>query len=208
MPKNINKKGRNNTPPFVQLPHFILDSAAFASLSPLAQALLVHLVRRYNGRNNGEIGLGHRKAADLCNVNKNTIKRGFDELEDRGFIKALRRGGFNMKDPSTRRATEWRLTWIKKSVLSGDRAAQPQGIADHCRELRLIASAAIIGESNQPARIRVRESGRRKRLLHPSASTPCSIDLHFPHLLCSPWARAYPRPPSRCGSIPTGTGRS
>lgn len=108
----MNQKGRNPGEPFVKLPNFVLDSAAFGSLSALSQALLVHLVRRYNGNNNGLIGLGHRAGAKLCNVNKDTIKRAFDELEAKGLIRASRKGGFNMKDVTLQRATEWRLTWL------------------------------------------------------------------------------------------------
>lgn len=109
----MNAKGRN--PPrelFVQLPNFVVDSAAFCSLKALPQALLIHIIRRHNGRNNGAIALGHRDAARLCNVNKDTIKRAFDELEAKGFIRPSRKGGFNMKDPTASRATEWRITWL------------------------------------------------------------------------------------------------
>ena len=112
MSKKTNQKGRSDKgPPFNQLFHFVIDSAAYRSLSPLSQALLTHVLRRYNGENNGALGLGHREAATLCNVNKDTIKRAFDELQTKGFISASRKGGFNMKDPTTRRASEWRLTW-------------------------------------------------------------------------------------------------
>lgn len=112
MPKKSNKKGRDvRGEPFVHLPHFVIDSDAYRSLRALAQALLVHLVRRYNGLNNGTIALGHREAAKLCNVNKDTIKSAFDDLCEKGFIQSSRKGGFNMKDPSARRATEWTLTW-------------------------------------------------------------------------------------------------
>lgn len=112
MPRKMNRKGRNTEEPFVRLPNFVLDSAAHSSLTALSQALLVHLVRRHNGRNNGAIALGHRDGARLCNVNKDTIKRAFDELEAKGLIRSSRKGAFNMKDPTLRRATEWRLTWL------------------------------------------------------------------------------------------------
>lgn len=89
-----------------------MDSLAFRSLKPLPQALLVQMIRRFNGFNNGAIGFGHREAAAACNVNKDTIKQAFDDLQNRGLIRASRRGGFNMKDITARRATEWRLTWL------------------------------------------------------------------------------------------------
>ncbi|MGH6820134.1 MAG: hypothetical protein ACREDU_04645, partial [Methylocella sp.] len=63
MARKMNRKGRNPGDPFVKLPNFVLDSMAFCSLSALSQALLIHLVRRHNGNNNGLIGLGHREGS-------------------------------------------------------------------------------------------------------------------------------------------------
>jgi DNA-binding transcriptional regulator YhcF (GntR family) len=114
MGKKLNHKGRNvRGEPFVQIPHFVMDSPAYRSLTALSQALLNHIIRRHNGFNNGAIPLGHREAASLCNVNKDTIKRAFDELQNRGLIQTSRPGGFNIKDPTLRRATEWRLSWLE-----------------------------------------------------------------------------------------------
>jgi hypothetical protein len=113
MAKTNAKGRRRDAPPFVMLPWWIFDSLAYRSLHPVARTLLWEIVRRYNGANNGSIGLGQREAATSCGVKRaDTIARYFAELEAKGFIGATRRGGFNMKDPSTRRATEWRLTWL------------------------------------------------------------------------------------------------
>jgi hypothetical protein len=110
----INAKGRRrDAQPFVMLEWWIFDSPAYRSLHPVARALLWETVRRYNGKNNGSIGLGQREAATASGVKRaDTVARYFAELEAKGFIAATRRGGFNLKDPSSRRATEWRLTWL------------------------------------------------------------------------------------------------
>jgi hypothetical protein len=113
MAKTNAKGRRRDAPPFVMLPWWIFDSPAYRSLHPVARALLWEIIRRHNGANNGSIGLGQREAATACRVKRaDTVARYFAELEDKGFIVATRRGGFNMKDPNTRRATEWRLTWF------------------------------------------------------------------------------------------------
>lgn len=92
---------------------WVFDCPSFRELKPGPRSLLWELVRRYNGNNNGSIGLGQREAAKALNLGRaDTVAGYFAELEERGFIVATRRGGFNMKDPSTRRATEWRLTWL------------------------------------------------------------------------------------------------
>ena len=94
------------------LPHYLLRSEAYRSLKPGPVALLVQIVLRYNGSNNGLIGLGRREACEAISISdKDTASKYFRELEEKGFIKATKHGAFNMKDPSARRATEWALTW-------------------------------------------------------------------------------------------------
>ena len=51
-----------------------------------------------------------------------TANRALLELESKGFMESMRRGGFNMKSGS-RRATEWRLTCYRCDV-TGDRPAK------------------------------------------------------------------------------------
>ena len=103
-----NKTGRSKTNgPFVLLPHFMLNSAAWASLFPQDRAVYVELRRRYNGRNNGRIGLSVREAAELCRMNRDTAARSLRRLEEAGFIEMVTPGGFTRKD---RHSTEWRLT--------------------------------------------------------------------------------------------------
>lgn len=107
------KKARRTwTRPFIQLPHWVYDSAAFRSLKPGPRTVLLALIRRYNGSNNGRIGLGVREAMTECCVrDKDTISSYFQSLEQKGLIVKARAGGFNMKDATRNRATEWRLTW-------------------------------------------------------------------------------------------------
>jgi DNA-binding transcriptional MocR family regulator len=62
---------------------------------------------RYNGFNNGSIGLSVRDAAVALNVGRSTASRAFKELQDRGFIETVRKGHFDRK---ARHASEWRLT--------------------------------------------------------------------------------------------------
>ena len=114
-----NAKGRRRAaPPFIMLQWWIFDCPAYRTMKPGPRSLLWELVRRYNGSNNGSIGLGQREAASALGIKRaDTVAGYFAELEQRGFIAATRRGGFNMKDPSARRATEWRLTWLESPGL-------------------------------------------------------------------------------------------
>ncbi len=109
----VNATGRNEAARFVMLNHWMLDCDAFSRLRPMARALLLELARRYNGVNNGMIGLGEREAvARLAIADRKAVRRAFAELEGAGFIAKTRAGGFNVKSPDARRASEWRLTWL------------------------------------------------------------------------------------------------
>ena len=93
---------------YVSLRHWLLDSAAWHSLSAGARAVYVMLSQRYAGpgSNNGSIPLSVREVVDELHVGKATAHGYFRELQERGFIEVVIRGTFTRKD---RRATEWRL---------------------------------------------------------------------------------------------------
>jgi hypothetical protein len=99
------------------LPRYVLESAAWLSLSAQARALYVHLALRYNGRNNGSLAFSVRDAAAECRLAKGTAARAFSELVERGFIELAQAGAFSFK---TRHAAEWRLT-----ALPCDRTGAP-----------------------------------------------------------------------------------
>lgn len=70
----------------VQLPEWVQQTKAWATLKPSPRALYIELKRRYTGSNNGRIVLSHRDAANLLNVHRNSVGPWFKELEERGFI--------------------------------------------------------------------------------------------------------------------------
>jgi DNA-binding transcriptional MocR family regulator len=70
----------------VQLPEWLQASEAWRTMKPGPRALYIELKRRYNGRNNGNIILSHRQAAEALAVHRNTVGAWFEELEARGFI--------------------------------------------------------------------------------------------------------------------------
>jgi len=102
----VNKR-RTKSPPFVMLPRWVVRSPAWRDLSPNARAVYLELRDRFNGHNNGMIGLGCREAAEAINVHRNVANRAIKELEDAGFIEATAKGAFRQNG---RRATDWLLT--------------------------------------------------------------------------------------------------
>jgi len=108
MARGQNRKGRSrNGPSFIQVPHYLLRSAAWLALKPQARAVYIELAARFNGSNNGQIALSVRDAAQSCNIAKDTAARAFQELIEKGFIAIVTGGSFGYK---LRHATEYRLT--------------------------------------------------------------------------------------------------
>ncbi|HEY8596440.1 MAG TPA: helix-turn-helix domain-containing protein [Devosiaceae bacterium] len=101
------RKRRQKSRRFVALDAWLMETAAWQSLSPTERVIYVELKRRYNGSNNGYIALSVRDAASAVNVSKTTAGRALKVLEERGFIAITTQSGFNRKD---RAATEYRLT--------------------------------------------------------------------------------------------------
>jgi hypothetical protein len=108
-----NAKGRSQNSRFVRLDHYLLESAAYRSLSPNARSLLVELSMIDNGSNNGAIWLSVKDAsARIGNANLQSVSAAFRELETAGFIRLTRDAHFRVKASGTARARCWRLTWL------------------------------------------------------------------------------------------------
>jgi hypothetical protein len=93
----------------VRLYLYMLKSPAWLSLSCQAKCLLIELLALYNGTNNGELYLSVRDAAKLLHTGLHQASAAFAELEERGFIRATRKGSRTRRG-ETRLATCWRLT--------------------------------------------------------------------------------------------------
>src|SRR5690606_11224990 len=96
MARSNNRKGRGGGS-FVMLPHYLLKSTAWRDLDTNARALYVELLLRYNGQNNGNIGLGNREAGEALNLSKDSARRAFDALIGHGFIEVAQGSTFNQK---------------------------------------------------------------------------------------------------------------
>ncbi len=120
MSKRHNNTGRSTTERFLALQHFMLDSRAWLSLSPVARCVFIELARLYNGSNNGRLALSARNAAERVGCSKNTAARAFAELIEKGFIELRSSGHFDRKTPH---AAEYRLT-MHRCDRSGERASK------------------------------------------------------------------------------------
>ena len=124
MTRSANKTGRSKRKmsDFVALERYIIRSAAFRSLPPVARCALLELCYIYCGNNNGCVALSASSLAKKVGVGRSTAGRALQELKAKGFIEEVRPGGFNMKS-GDRRATEWRLTFHRCDV-TGERPSR------------------------------------------------------------------------------------
>jgi hypothetical protein len=93
---------------FLQLFTNVKRSAAYHGLSSYARSLLFELIDRYNGCNNGMIGLGVREAAYELGCCNGTVSNAMRDLDDAGLARPTKLGAWRGK-----RATEWRLMWLR-----------------------------------------------------------------------------------------------
>ena len=121
----INTKGRNTGESrHVRLYHSMLKSPAWKYLSPVAFKLLVAVWSRYNGINNGKISFSVREGGDELNISKNTAHKAFKELEEKGFLKARRRGSFDWKVSMSGKGKGHATLWEITALPFGDQGNQ------------------------------------------------------------------------------------
>ena len=87
-------KGRRPSGTFAVLPHAVMDSEDFLSLSGSAVKVLLGLLRQYNGRNNGDLSAPYRLAKAWGIGSKTTLGKALDELLERELVVKTREGRF------------------------------------------------------------------------------------------------------------------
>ena len=100
-----NKRGKRQ---FIQLYRNVKRSKNYHGLSAYARALLLEIIDRHNGCNNGMIGLGVREAKYEIGCSQGRISKAMRELDDAGLARPTKIGAWR-----GRRATEWRLMFLR-----------------------------------------------------------------------------------------------
>jgi hypothetical protein len=101
--------------PFIMLPHAVYDSPTFAALNPIHIAVLLLLIRKYNGRNNGALALGVREAARRCHCSQATTCRALARLQKDRLITAVYKGHLVPETGRPDIATRWKLNFVRDS---------------------------------------------------------------------------------------------
>lgn len=90
----------------------LFTHANYYALSKNAKILLVELLTRYNGKNNGDLGITFDNVLSLLRINRQRAFDAFKELEEGGFITKTRQG--NRRERSLYAVTCYRLNAIEK----------------------------------------------------------------------------------------------
>jgi len=104
------RKGKSK---FIMIEAYVKRSAAWKALTPVERSAYLEVKWRYDGVNNGRIGLGCRELADEIGMGRTTASQALDGLQEKGFIEKTKASAFNLKN---RAVTEWRLTEYRCDV--------------------------------------------------------------------------------------------
>lgn len=97
---------------FVGLPTVVLESAAYLYLDAFDRAVLVEIMRKFDGYNNGRIAISQRELAErLRNTNFRRIGRAIGKLVEHGLVAIDLEGSWE-----ERRAREYRLTFVSSGT--------------------------------------------------------------------------------------------
>lgn len=80
---------------FIRLPHSVIRSHTYASLSAYGVKLLVDLANQYNGKNNGDLSLAYSVMKMKGWHSPSTLNKSIKELLAKGLIEVSRKGGRN-----------------------------------------------------------------------------------------------------------------
>lgn len=100
-------RGNSKNKRFLKIEHWIMKSEAWKSLTAQEVRIYLLLIERYNGANNGRIGLSVRQAAKNGHVSPTTAAKALLSLTEKGFIVKRFCGSFSQKTPL---ASEYELT--------------------------------------------------------------------------------------------------
>ncbi len=114
--------GRGKIPPFLMIPHWIIDTPEFAALKGTPLKLLVDLSRQYNGKNNGDLSPSTLRQRWRSH---DTLLNAALALVVGGWIVKTRQGGLGM-GPDL-----YAVTWWPMDACNGKHDYPAESVASH-----------------------------------------------------------------------------
>lgn len=125
MAKSYGKaKGRRDGGTYIGIPHSVMDSADFRSLSGSAMIALMALVRQFNGHNNGDYSLTHSMAKEWRIGSKTTLANALGELMKKNLIVRTRDPTRDKQNPHGQCAL-YGVTWKPIDYCKGKLDIEP-----------------------------------------------------------------------------------
>lgn len=99
---------------FIRIERDFWSDPVVAELPALCQLILVDMLYRYNGRNNGTISYSWDDAQRRLGCSRRTVGRLLARLRDAGLVAIVTKGSFDLKDGARKgTANQYRLTFVK-----------------------------------------------------------------------------------------------
>lgn len=125
-------KGESIGGKFIALPFNLIQSRAFAELTGSAKGLLICILTRYTGTNNGTIPFGYSDGVAF-GFTVNTTKSALVDLWNKGFIKRTKEGVYRGN------VSEWLLTFRSDDRNGHARTDDWKQYPDNAKDAELIA---------------------------------------------------------------------
>lgn len=136
--------------PWAGIPLVVIQSAAYRDCSVHARAILVELVARLNGYNNGQIAVSERELRDALRCSPRKVVTGIVELMEHGLLDVAVEGRWK-----ERMARQYRLTFVttKNASATNDYLRwtpekAKSGVTDAVAEAPQSATDAVTGRRN------------------------------------------------------------
>lgn len=133
--KLLKSKGRKESGSFLAIPHAVLRSPNFISLSSHGVKLLIDLATEYNGTNNGDLCATWSMMKKRGWKSQDTLNRALKDLMSRGMIIKTRQGGMNY-------ASLYAITWRSIDECGGKLEVSPTAVAPGNWKFTGLAEAA------------------------------------------------------------------
>jgi hypothetical protein len=101
------------TEQFINLPYAVYNSPAFAALAPIDIAVLLLVLSKRNGHNNGAIALGVRETAARCRCGQMTACRALAHLQKQGLISVVYKGHLVPEPGRPNAVSLWRINFVE-----------------------------------------------------------------------------------------------
>ncbi|WP_240997649.1 helix-turn-helix domain-containing protein [Pseudomonas viridiflava] len=142
-----NQKAKKDNRPFAMVYRVMGQSAAYRSLSFVAQGVLMQLHLQYNGKNNGDLSATATMALEWGIRSDNTLRKALKELESGGWIINTRLSRFDKHVPQ---CNLWALSWYAidecpgKKLDVGPTRAPPRTISSLVNSISSVAKSADV----------------------------------------------------------------